>query len=572
MDNSEDIRHVNTPPDELKNLSGKSKGNKNCTAKSVIEANEVTVSKKDKQNQVSKLPEYLFEREKKHTKTEILLKKSEAFNRGVLNSLSSHIAVINSTGKIIAVNEAWKRFAAENDATNLKTTLPGGNYIDECKNALRRGDVDGGHVLKGIRAVFKGKQKIFYFEYPCHAPAQKRWFGMRAMKFEGNTPMVVVSHADISERKFAEDKLIISEARLKEAQTIAHTGSWEIDLLTNIVTWSDEMFNILGIEKTEVPSSELFLSFIHPDDLKQTIKNIKKLFSNHTISSTEFRFIKKDGSIRHGCIEGKMGNSENKKIIRIHGILQDITERKAAEEMRENLTQDLIQRNRELEQFTFMLSHDLRAPIANIMGFAETLQLENMSAQDQKSCLTGLSISVQRLDTIIKDINTILKVKGDINAKKETVYFSKIVADIVQGMGNIIHDNQIRFQTDFSALDKIHSIKIYFHSIFFNLISNSIKYRNTQVKSLIKIKSALKGEMLILTFNDNGLGLDANAQAGIFKLYKRFHTHIEGRGMGLFMVKTQIESLGGTVNVKSEINKGTKFTLLFPKQLIIKAV
>lgn len=512
----------------------------------------------------------VFEKRKQYRSAELLLKKSEEFNRGVLNSLSSHIAVINSTGKIIAVNEAWKRFAAENGANNAESTLTGANYFDECENALRGGNDTAGKVLEGMKSVSEGKEKVFYLEYPCHSPSQKRWYGMRVIKFDCNTPMLVVSHVNISERKFAEENLAKSEAGLKEAQTIASTGSWEIALQTNIVTWSDEIYNILDVKKTQEPSAELFLSCIHPEDQSNTRKRIKKSFTSPEISSTDFRFIKKDGSIRHACIERKMDFDEHKKIIRLYGILQDITERKAAEEVREKLTEDLIQRNRELEQFTFMLSHDLRAPTANIIGFAENLKQENLSNEDQKVCLMGLSKSVERLDTIIKDINTILKLKGDVNEKKETIHFSKLAADIVQGMENFISENQIRILTDFSAIDEIYSIRIYFHSIFYNLISNSIKYRNSRVKSFIEIKSQNENEVVTLVFNDNGLGLNLKAKEGVFGLYKRFHTHIEGKGMGLFMVKTQVESLGGTIKVESEINKGTKFTVVFPKQLIIK--
>ena len=102
------------------------------------------------------------------------------------------------------------------------------------------------------------------------------------------------------------------------------------------------------------------------------------------------------------------------------------------------------------------------------------------------------------------------------------------------------------------------------HSIFNNLIRNSIKYRNPDQQPLITIKSTKENGKIILTFKDNGLGIDLNKHGTkVFGLYKRFHTHLKGKGIGLFMVKAQVEALGGQITIASEINKGTEFTIIF---------
>jgi len=107
-------------------------------------------------------------------------------------------------------------------------------------------------------------------------------------------------------------------------------------------------------------------------------------------------------------------------------------------------------------------------------------------------------------------------------------------------------------------------LKPYLYSIFFNLISNSIKYRRQEVHSIIEISSRLQKNKIELIFTDNGMGIDLKKNAGqIFGLYKRFHSNIEGKGMGLFMVKTQVETLGGKINVSSEENSGTEFKIEF---------
>ncbi|MGB7843579.1 MAG: ATP-binding protein, partial [Salinimicrobium sp.] len=118
--------------------------------------------------------------------------------------------------------------------------------------------------------------------------------------------------------------------------------------------------------------------------------------------------------------------------------------------------------------------------------------------------------------------------------------------------------------TDFSALPEITSVKSYLHSIFYNIISNSIKYRQALKQPVIKISSKIDDDQVVFIFEDNGLGMDLDKKADqIFGLYKRFHNHVEGKGMGLFMVKTQVESLGGKITVESEQNKGSRFIIKF---------
>jgi signal transduction histidine kinase len=498
-------------------------------------------------------------------KIEQQLSKSEAFNRGVLNSLSSHIAVINDLGNIVAVNESWKQFAIENGDTSLLRTAKGTNYFSVCKKAAESGDEIAHEVLLGMKAILDEKDSNFYLEYPCHSPNEQRWFGMRAMKFDSDAPMIVVAHMDITERKLAEEKLIESEARLKEAQAIAHISNWEYDLITNKSVWSDEFYSILGINRNEIKASpELFLSMIHPDDFEFAKSKVDKTFQTFESESFSVRIINKNGNIRYVFTEWKTEFDTNNNPIRLFGILKDETERKIAEDEREKLILDILQRNRDLEQFTFIISHNLRAPTANIIGFTEILNNEKLSLLEQKELLHGLASSVSGLDTIIKDINSILQVKREINDKKEVVVFSKLVNDIIVSIEKVIDMHNVRFTIDFSDVDEMFSLKAYMHSIFYNLISNSIKYRNPDIQPLIEIKSKQEHKKIILTFKDNGLGIDLKTKGDkIFGLYKRFHSHVEGKGLGLFMVKTQVEAIGGKISLTSEVNKGTEFTIEF---------
>jgi signal transduction histidine kinase len=119
-------------------------------------------------------------------------------------------------------------------------------------------------------------------------------------------------------------------------------------------------------------------------------------------------------------------------------------------------------------------------------------------------------------------------------------------------MPNLIKEQKVKFIIDFSAANELLTLKSFMHSIFYNLISNSIKYRQPDLDPIIEIKSERSGNKFILIFTDNGIGIDLVKNKGqVFGLYKRFHSHVEGKGMGLFMVKTQVETLGGSISVES---------------------
>jgi signal transduction histidine kinase len=239
-------------------------------------------------------------------------------------------------------------------------------------------------------------------------------------------------------------------------------------------------------------------------------------------------------------------------------------ELKLAEIARIKMVNELILRNSDLEQFAYIISHNLRAPVANIIGASSALNDMGLSTEDKDTLSRGINISVMKLDEVVKDLNHILQVKGEINEIKEMVCFSEMVDDIKISINNLIDKEEIEIKYDFTEANEFFTLKGYLYSIFFNLISNSVKYRRPEINSVIEISSCLQKNKLELIFTDNGMGIDLEKNGNqIFGLYKRFHLNIEGKGMGLFMVKTQVETLGGKINIKSTENKGTEFIIDF---------
>lgn len=150
-------------------------------------------------------------------KAEKELIKREVFNRGVLDSLSSHISVINSSGEIVAVNEAWRRFAKENNGNALLCKGVGGNYFEVCQKSASEGEAIADDVLKGMKEVMNENRADYYLEYPSHSTFEQHWFALHVLKFESDEKLLVAAHIDITERKLAEEKLIINNDELLKA-------------------------------------------------------------------------------------------------------------------------------------------------------------------------------------------------------------------------------------------------------------------------------------------------------------------------------------------------------------------
>lgn len=235
--------------------------------------------------------------------------------------------------------------------------------------------------------------------------------------------------------------------------------------------------------------------------------------------------------------------------------------RKKAEADREKIALDLIQRNKDLEQFTYIVSHNLRHPVANIIGFNSVLNEMQLSVEDRNEMYDGINVSVLKLDEVIKDLNNILQVKHNISEIKENVIFFKLMSDVKHSLMQEISLSGAVITHNFEEINEILTIKSYMQSVFLNLISNSIKYRQPDIKPVISVTFQKIENGIQIIFKDNGLGIDLKKQGDkLFGLYKRFHTkYAEGKGVGLFMVKTQLQSLGGNIEVKSEPNVGTEW-------------
>ncbi|WP_432713600.1 sensor histidine kinase [Pedobacter sp.] len=306
------------------------------------------------------------------------------------------------------------------------------------------------------------------------------------------------------------------------------------------------------------------LDFIHPDDVRRYLKSSKEHPSKPGIPIYyQFRLLHKHGG--YLSTEGTITNLIHEESVKAYILnFHDCTERNSGDLERAKMHDDILERNKELEQFSYIISHNLRSPVANMMGLAEEINSGELQQKELKEASAYLMQCAKQLDHVILDLNNVLQAKQGVNQNKERVSITSIIEEITSSISTLIKAENVCFSLDVHPSDELITIKSYIYSIFFNLISNSIKYRQQLLAPHIEISFKKVDEVTTIVYKDNGLGMDLKKYGtDLFGLYKRFHHHVEGKGMGLFMVKTQMNTLDAKISCKSEIDKGTLFVLTF---------
>jgi len=220
--------------------------------------------------------------------------------------------------------------------------------------------------------------------------------------------------------------------------------------------------------------------------------------------------------------------------------------------------------NKEHERFAFIVSHNLRAPVASILGIANLVADENLDVEQKTFLAAQLSKETYRLDEIVVDLNDILSAKEIDENEVNTIRFSNLLEKVNNELQTFESLGEITIESDFSEVEEISADNRHLSKIFFNLIQNSIKFRDPSKSSFIKIRSQRLGDCTRVIFKDNGIGIDMDQhRRHLFGLYRRFHPEIEGKGKGLALVKTSVDALGGIIQVKSKPLQGTEFLIDF---------
>jgi PAS domain S-box-containing protein len=382
---------------------------------------------------------------------------------------------------------------------------------------------------------------------------------------DGRVTMLEGFLSDITAQKEAEDKLqqIVSENLrvFNNAVTLNVVAGFDGYFKRVSLSW----ISVLGWSEMELLSRP-YLEFIHPDDVEATRAAVEFISAGNNLFTFENRYRARDGSYRW-----LLWSSAYDLIHQvIYASASDITERKKSEEQLLNSKKNieaiavkLQDQNRQLDEFAHIISHNLRSPVGNIQALINLLD-DNSSMQDYKLIFEKLKNVSKNLGATMNDLMDTLKVKTQTELERVEIRFKDLLDKVIQSLEGelILAEASVTF--DFNNAPSIHYPKAYLESIFQNLLSNAIKYRSPDRKAKIHFESLTKNNRVELRVSDNGQGIDLEKFGDkLFGLHRTFHSHQEARGVGLFLIKTQIESMGGKIAAESQVGKGTTFIIEF---------
>ncbi|WP_242918641.1 sensor histidine kinase [Pontibacter liquoris] len=341
-----------------------------------------------------------------------------------------------------------------------------------------------------------------------------------------------------------------------------------------IVAWNIGAERLKGYKAEEIVGQ--FYGVLSPDEYQQAglpERELALALENGVYETEDWRK-KKDGSLFWASITLTAIFGENGEHIGYTKITGDITKQKELQDKLaerqqhalEHKNNELQKINLDLDNFIYTASHDLRSPITNIEALISLLTEE----LQESACLNThtdeifqrILSSISRFKQTIDDLTEISRLQNDLDESRteEIINISEVYDEILADMDYPTRHKICFIQTDFQVHQLQFSRKN-FRSILYNLISNAIKYQSPERDCILKIQTRLQEPYVLLCVNDNGLGITERQREQLFTMFKRFHDHVEGTGIGLYMVKRIIDNAGGKIKVESEDGKGTTFKI-----------
>ncbi|MGR9012851.1 MAG: PAS domain S-box protein [Gammaproteobacteria bacterium] len=472
------------------------------------------------------------------------LRDSEGFNISILNSLTSHIAVLDAQGVIVAINNAWRLFDKENSFQESSQNRLGVNYLETCANAFDQPYGDETNAAQaGIVAVLAGERETFHLEYPCHSPDQHRWFQMNVSPLQGLRRGVVVSHENITERKEAEQAAWVAsqysrsliETSLDPLVTINAEGKiTDVNLATEQVT---------GMERDDLIGSEFSDYFTEPEKAREVYRQV---FAQDFVFDYPLAIRHVSGNVIEVLFNASVYYDGNGNVLGILAVARDVTEFKRIQD-------ELTRSNAELEQFGYAVSHDMRQPLRMVTSYLSLIEnaLTGQLNEETQQFLDFAVNGAKRMDAMILSLLEYSRIGRKFEAK--TLVSSK--ASLDEALAFLKPElsacnGEIKVTGDWPELvacgDEL-------TRLLQNLIGNALKYHKENQLPRVNVHGSVSGALFRVEVLDHGIGIDPGQLERLFKVFSRLQARskYEGTGVGLALCRKIVEHHGGTIGVES---------------------
>ncbi|MBI4691406.1 MAG: PAS domain-containing protein [Nitrospirae bacterium] len=534
-----------------------------------------------------------------HKRSEKSLRESEERYRILYDNIPTMNFTLDTSGNVVSLNQfAVRELGYQPEELVGRPVLD--IFYDEDKPALLK---QFGEVLQNpgrayeweFRKVHKDGRIVWVREIACTTKDQK------------GDIVVLVACQDITERKKSEEALRKSEARLKEAQQIAHLGHWELDLVENTLYWSDEVYRIFDLEPQEFGATyEAFLEHVHPDDRDFVNRAYTESVRNRTGYDIGHRVLLKNGEVKYVRERCQTEYDDRGNPLRSIGTVLDITQLKLAEEALRKLNEELEMRVRgrtaelkekaeELEQanirlkeldrlksmFIASMSHELRTPLNSIIGFSSILLNEWLGSltAEQKENLSIILRSGKHLLNLIDDVIDVSKVEaGIVETRIEDFDIYDVISEAVTTFTKDIKEKGLELKVEM-VHQQMHTDRRRLLQCVLNLISNAVKFTgkgSITVQTLIREPERIdveEGETSIeISVTDTGIGIEEENIPKLFNAFVRLESPLKakvpGTGLGLYLTKKLVTGvLKGEIICVSRHAEGSTFTMKVPVRI-----
>lgn len=385
---------------------------------------------------------------------------------------------------------------------------------------------------------------------------------------DGKAVRMIGAIQDVTKQKEEEQRLKLLETvitQTKDAVVITDTDISKSEI-PNIIFVNQAFTKMTGYKPKEVVGKSPTMFIGAKSDLNE-FEKLKQAILNYQECIIETISYKKNGE--EFWINFSMIPVTNKEGEHSHwiSIQRDITEEKNQIREREQLIQELTRNNKDLKQFSYITSHNFRAPLSNLTGLLNLLDDVPIENEELQEILNGFKRSTHLLNETIDDLVKVVIIKDNPSIQKEAVSVKEIFENVFFQLNNQINIYKPTLKVDIEENLHIYINKAYLESIVLNLMSNALKYRSLSKTPKVTIKAFEKDNLIYLSVIDNGIGIDLDKNNDkIFGLYQRFHNYPDSKGLGLYLVKSQVEAMGGSIIVESKVDVGTQFTLTFKNQ------
>lgn len=374
---------------------------------------------------------------------------------------------------------------------------------------------------------------------------------------------------DITGRKRAEEQLRDSQQQLNLALTSAEIGTWSWDIAPDEIFWDDRTHDIFGLRRDTFAGTHAgFVAMLHPGDARRVQDAMEECLRHGDDFDIDYRIVWPEGNIRHITARAAVLRNDDGEPVRMTGVCLDITERKGAEQQLRRYASRLEATNRELEEFAYIVSHDLQEPLRTLSFFSDSLQadLADTISGEARRDLQFIADAAQRMQQLVRDLLTLSRA-GRTEMRRDSVPLRECVQAALDVLSTRIRETGA--QVDVAELPVVQGDRTLLTQLFQNLVGNALKFVGPDDHPHVRVVATRRDGAWVVGVQDNGIGIKPEFAKKIFAPFQRLHasSEYEGTGIGLAICRKVVQRHGGTIWVESQPGHGANFQFELPAEV-----